>query len=229
MFILTLACFEEETVNYNADLDAIQRDLEALRITVNEQHNQIKTLEEEYDLLILENNTILSQNQEQQALIEDLQNDLMTHTSDFQATFDAHQASLDLLNEEDALLWTAVENLQSTSLTREMYTFDTINDLTQQVTMIYLNKPNKHILSIVPMTGQGVLCSYKYGATNWGSNYSIWAQDFGLYHKIINEFVHEDTLIPAPSPERWPWIILDCSRVGGSAASSVDVWILFKE
>ena len=96
MFLYLIACFDSP--ESSSDVAQLQQDVSALKSLLETQNSKIHTLEEDYSLLLAEYNTVLTQNTDQQGLIETLQSDFLT----YQTTVDATLLNQQELNQQQA-------------------------------------------------------------------------------------------------------------------------------
>ena len=85
--------------------------------------------------------------------------------------------------------------------------------------------PSAKVLGVYIGSNHGVILKYEMGSTLWGTNYSIWndLNNFGS----IDEYVKESGVPSANSNLRWPFIILQAERTGGSSSTSFEVYVTY--
>lgn len=233
MFVYLIACFEHSETESPSETEPaseiaqLQQDISSLTSTLEAQHNKIQALEEDYSLLLTDYTALLNATSSLEAEQQTLSAALLSAQNDHNNFVSTQEILNATHTSEQEALWASLQTTQDNLPSLVPFTIPTPNDYTQQVTKFYFNLPTRTILGVLPILGQGTQCTIQVGTNNWGSSFGLWQNDTGGYHKSIDEFVVEPSLTPAPSPEKWPWVILDCTRVGGSAEYSVEIWVAY--
>ena len=117
MFILTFfSCFEDGSVESSTPNEQLTQDVQSLKEMVDQQASRLQSLQEDYDLLLSEYNTIVEENVEQAQQIEELKLSNDTATGIYQQNTD-----------EIGALWTHVQAIPHIITTETVWNIDPRN------------------------------------------------------------------------------------------------------